>query len=60
METYFINITQNDNTDHYKHNYYETKTGNGKFGQKGAFLGPKVTQNDLKLYITSIMLQKLL
>ena len=48
METYFINITQNDNTDHYKHNYYETKTGNGKFGQKGAFLGPKVTQNDLK------------
>ena len=32
-----INIIQNDNTDHYKHNYYKTKTGNGKFGQKGAF-----------------------
>ena len=55
-----INIIQNDNTDHYNHNYYKTKTGNGKFGQKGAFLGPKVNQKHLKLYITSIVLQKLL
>ena len=43
-----INIIENNNTDHYIHNYYENKDRKCEIWAKGGILGPKVTQKHLK------------